>query len=154
MDILTKIRMDHHTILSSLQHIIERVEEEKEISILLEDLLEEIKEHTQAEKVCISEFFLEGEKYEDQISPQIDKNKIVKLISGNLYEGINMTSQDEDLKNKLYNLKKILLEHIQHIEDSFLLFSKELLDGQKSEELSLKFEKEKINTLVGGITYA
>lgn len=151
MDILTKVKQDHKNIHFLLQQIIDRVEKGKNISILLEDLFEEIKEHMKAEKVCISEILL---KEENQLSSQIDKEEILKFFSNKLYEEIGHTSETNGLEDKLYNLRKVLQEHSQYMENLILLLSKDYINDQESEELSLKFEEEKMKTLISSITYA
>ena len=154
MDILTKVRQDHKNIHSLLQQIIDRVEEGDNISILLEDLFEEIEEHVKAEKVCVLEMFSKEEKQEDQAFTQIDKEEIFEFLSNKLYEEIGCTFKANALKKKLYDLRKVLQEHSQYMENVILLLSKDCINDQESEKLSLKFEEEKMKILVSGITYA
>ena len=155
MDILTKVKLDHKNIKFLLQELIDSVKRGNNNHILLEDLLEEIKEHIQAEKVCILELLSKKDKQEVQPSSpiDIDKENIFKILSNKFYED-SINSQDKDLENKLDNLRKLLLEHSKYMESIILLLCNHGISDQESEEFCSKFEQEKRNTLLKSITYA
>ena len=161
MDILTKIKIDHFHIESLLQQIITEVKAGNRTNILLQDLLEEVKEHLQAERVCLAEMFLEEEKQAHHAVCQNDKETIFKLLSDKLYQemdkisgNVDKISGNKDLEDKLKMLEILLQEHSSTIEKAILLLSQECINDQQSEELSLKFEQEKLKTLMSSITYA
>ena len=154
MDILTKVRMDHSHIHTLLKQIISQIEKGNNPNGLLEDLLEEVKEHLQAEKVCLSEMFLEKERQKQCSSLQINKEAVFKLFADKLYQNLDKVYENKELGNKLRTLEKLLQEHSHYVEDIILFLCQECISDQKSEDLSLKFEQEKIKTLISGISYA
>lgn len=154
MDILTKVKMDHSHIQTLLKQIISQIEKGNKTNGLLEDLLEEVKEHLQAEKICLSEMFLEEEKQTQHSLLQINKDTIFNLLADKSYQDLDKVSENKELKNKLHALEKLLKEHSHHVENIILHLCQECISDQKSEDLSLKFEQEKIKTLISGISYA
>ena len=154
MDILTKVRSDHQHINLLLRQVINKAQTGNKINNFLEDLREEIKEHIQAERICLLEMFLEKQSRSDQIFSQIDKERISKVLSHQFYQEFGGVFEDKDLENKLCDIEKILKKHSCYVENTIQIFLKKCISNQKSEELSLKFEQEKIKTLIMGITYA
>jgi len=152
MDILTKVKMDHSNIHTLLKQIISQIEMGNKTNGLLADLLEEVKEHFQAEKVCLSEMFLEEEKQHSSL--QINKDAVFKLLADKAYQDLDKISENKELENQLHALEKLLKEHSHYVEDIILHLCQECISDQKSEDLSLKFEQEKIKTLISGISYA
>lgn len=149
-----KVKMDHSNIRTLLKQVISQIEKGKKPNDLLEDLIEEIKEHLQAEKICLSEMFLEEEKQKQYSPLQIHKDGVFKTLADKSCQDLDKISRDKELENKLHELEKLLKEHSQYVEAIILHLCQECISDQKSEDLSLKFEQEKIKTLIGSISYA
>lgn len=158
MDILTNIKLDHKNIDTLLQELMDSIKGENnkhtnhsnDNQILLEDLLEEIREHIQAEKTCFCEML---SKKGEQSHPQRDPEIILKFLSSSFYEN-NMGLRDKDVEHKLKRLRTLFQEHSNYIENIIFLASNKWMSPQESEALSINFEEEKINTLLKTITYA
>ncbi|MBX9702716.1 MAG: hypothetical protein K2Y08_07960 [Alphaproteobacteria bacterium] len=150
MDILTKVKKDHDNIHVLLQQIITKAKEGNKINILVEDFLEEVKEHMEAEKACIAEMLMEEKKLPFQINKEI----LSKALSEKLYQDFGKVYENKELESKLYALDKLLQEHSHYTEDIISLLSQECISDQKSEELGARFEQEKVKTLINSITYA
>lgn len=154
MDIMTKIRLDHHALHMLLQQIIQHASCKQTIHPLWEDFLEEIDEHRQAEYACVTEIIKKRNQQLTKTYCLIDYKKIDRFFLNPTNIKVDTNSIIPPLPQQLVTLQQKLLAHSYAIEDVLSHLSQECLNTQQSEELSAKFEDEKITVLANSITYA